>query len=121
MKNWLLNGILAVSAIVLVVFSVTSCKEPGPPKAEITVLDSAGVNKMSGATVHLHSIVSGNIIDITDKTDGSGKVYITLKLPANLNCDITMPNPAVPGDNLEGGGYVIFEEGKTTEKTFNIK
>ena len=54
-------------------------------------------------------------------SDASGKVYVTLKLPANLNVDIWMPNPSLVGDTLIGGGYMMFEEGKTTEKAFNIK
>ena len=121
MKKLLLKGFLGVCSTALVLFSVSSCKEPGPPKGILTILDSAGTKNWSGANVRLYSIVDGNIIEIKDVSDASGKVYVTLKLPANLNVDIWMPNPSLVGDTLIGGGYMMFEEGKTTEKAFNIK
>ena len=104
MKKLLLKDFLGVCAIALVLFAVSSCKEPGPPKGIITILDSAGTKNWSGANVRLYSIVDSNIIEINEVSDASGKVYVTLKLPANLNVDVSMANPSIAGDKLIGGG-----------------
>jgi len=116
-------GLLLFVAIWFSAISI-SCHKPGPTKAVVIVKDTSGI-AIPSVKVTVYANPNGSYIDpqnltINDVqyTDGSGQVTFTFKNKAILN---------VKAENFttqfhrEGKGLLILEEGKTIEKTIQIK
>jgi hypothetical protein len=109
-----------------VVFNLTSCRKETDCKATITCLDSAGVNPVGGANVLLYATVKsadGKTTYTGDVTangtaDNDGVVKFTFKLPAIYDIRTTLTSGT---KTLVGVGIIKLEEGKTVEKSVNMK
>ena len=136
------------SVLVLVVSLLTallvgnSCGRQKPCKADIMVMDSAGVNPQAGVLVQLYATITttGGGTTTADlkaeaTTDANGKAYFTFKLPAIMDIKATKPactpvvgvwstgTPSVftPGSYCIGKGIIKFEAGTTNSKTVYLR
>ncbi len=134
MKKIKFYSVLVLSITMLIALVVgNSCNKPKECKAEITVLDSAGVIPQAGVTVKLYATVTTQTGSTTTAdlkaegvTDTYGKVFFTFKLPAIMdiqaqkNCVTIPPNPG-PGTYCAGKGIIKLEEGNTTSKNVYLR
>jgi hypothetical protein len=134
-KIKLLKGFAFAALVTAAVMLGNSCVKPKECKANITVYDTTGSVPQSGVTVKLYATVNGNTADLKAEaiTDGEGKVSFTFKLPAIMDIDAQKPNctivpPSynssgqyVHGQYCHGKGIIKLEEGKTTDKSVNLK
>ena len=134
-KIKLFSGFVLVIAITAIVFVGNSCKKPQPCKSIITIYDTTGSIPQAGVHVKLFANVNGTTADLKAEgdTDSEGKLALTFKLPAILDIDAQKPsctvvaptyttgNVYVPGKYCHGKGIIKLEEGKTIEKSVNLK
>lgn len=139
MKKFSFFTIIIVAALGGIFIFSSSCNKPKPCKGIITVMDTLGVTPQEGVLVKLYATVttsSGTAVgdlEAQGTTGSDGKVEFTLKLPAIMdiraekpNCTPTPPSTGtggnyIPGKYCTGKAIIKFEEGKTNEKTVNLK
>ncbi len=104
----------------LLVFAFSACQKKTDCTANITCNDAQG-KPMNGVEVRLFATVktSTNTTKIADVkatgiTDQSGKVSFIFKLPAIFDINATVGTASTTA-------LIKLEEGKTTEKTVEIK
>ena len=131
-------GLITVLFLVIAVVFTNSCKKPEPCEALITVYDTTGTIPQPNVNVKLFATVTtSNGTAIGDlkaegTTDSEGKVSFTIKLPAVLDIDCTIPNCTiqpptfvngvyVAGKYCHGKGIIKLEEGKTSEKKIYLR
>jgi hypothetical protein len=133
-KIKLFSGFILVVALTAVVFLGNSCAKPKPCKAIITVYDTTGSVPQANVHIKLFANVNGNVADLKAEgdTDSDGKVSFTFKLPAILDidalkatCTVVPPSTTAgvysPGKYCHGKSIIKLEEGKTIEKSVNLK
>jgi len=121
------NALTLIGAI-LVLFT-TSCKDPIPPTAVITVVDE-DQKVLRNAQVVLDCTPSsdnGNTqvckegIEETDRTDEDGEVTFEIDLPAVLKAEVTyLRVVGAVTDSLKGDAFVEFKEDEITEQTITV-
>lgn len=101
------------------VLSISSCREPSPPKAVITVLD-ANDKAIAGAEVTVYLSIGGAAYvdidgeqqDIIGITNSSGTVTLDFKYEAIYDVSVKVYDK--DDDVIKtGDGVLILEEGKT--------
>lgn len=133
-KIKLFSGFILALAAGAVLFLGSSCNKPKPCKAIITIYDTTGSVPQANVHIKLYANVNGNVADLKAEgdTDTDGKVSFTFKLPAILDidalkasCTVVPPSTSggvyTPGKYCHGKGIIKLEEGKTIEKTVNLK
>ena len=121
MKIQKINGqwmaLLVVASFALLTFF--SCKKSGPTVAIITVVDTVG-RPVANANVRLwqdtsHSQQTGvqSNINVSKKSDGSGKAQFEFELEAYLNIE------AIKGNDT-AKGFIRLVEHETQEKTVSF-
>jgi len=112
-----ISALIAVIALVSLVFVSTSCNKDKTCRGKVTVTDTVGT-VISGAAVRLSApSVNGDVVyDAT--TDGSGVATFDVKLPAIF--DVKATHPAYAGE--EGVGVLRLDEpGKEDDVTVRIQ
>jgi len=112
-----ISAVIAVIALLSVVFVSSSCNKDKTCHGKVTVVDTNGT-AISGATVRLAApSVSGDVV-YDGTTDGSGMASFDVKLPAIF--DVTATHPAYAGE--EGVGVLRLDEpGKDAEVKVRIQ
>ena len=123
-----MKNVLTLIAAVLFLFT-TSCKDPIPPTAVITVVDE-DQKVLRNAQVVLDctpSNTTGNTqickdgVEETDRTDGDGEVVFEIDLPAVLKAEVTyLRVVGAVTDSLKGDAFVEFKEDEVTEQTITV-
>jgi hypothetical protein len=106
-----------------------SCKDPEPPIAEVTVLDTAGL-PVADARVILYCTTPECVVADTQKTNSMGVSNHKLALPAVLAISVfkslvvtkdtgTFPNigTVTTGDSICGSGYITLREDEIAKQT----
>ena len=115
------------------ILGTTSCKDPKPPKATVTVTSVSGVH-LEGAVVTIysdphHTNNQGNVgyVDPKDTvltyiatTDASGQASFEFKYEAIYDVSAWYL-PESSNDTLKGSGILILENDKTYEETVIIR
>ncbi|MFL5753812.1 MAG: hypothetical protein ACJ76F_10430 [Bacteroidia bacterium] len=133
-KIKLFSGFIVALAVMGIIFISNSCAKPKPCKAIITIYDTTGTVPQANVHIKLFANVNGSVADLKAEgdTDSDGKLSLTFKLPAILdidalkaNCTVVAPTTTagvyVPGKYCHGKGIIKLEEGKTIEKSVNLK
>ncbi|PCJ87477.1 MAG: hypothetical protein COA57_04695 [Flavobacteriales bacterium] len=108
----------------LLVFSFSSCKEKGPAKAKITVVNMDGA-PVSGIEVRIFCTPSGNPgetqcrdgYDLKELTDTEGIVLFEFDLPAVLKIEV---NGKIGSTTYYGEDFVELEAHETVDKTVTV-
>lgn len=118
-----IKALLAVSALLMIVVSASSCKKSKDAKVIITVLKDS-VNFVTQDTVEVAAVqanvrfysdeIGAEHIDTIIRTSTSGISEFVWPYPAIIKYDISYGNFS----SLEN--YVILEQGETVEKTVNV-
>jgi hypothetical protein len=106
-------------------FTSTSCKKETDCKAVVKCIDSTGV-PVNNAYVLLYALVKSNDgkttytadVKADGNTDSDGQVSFVFKLPAIYDIKATL---AAGTRTMTGVGIIKLEEGKTVEKTVQMK
>jgi hypothetical protein len=119
-------GLILISVIWISAIS-TSCHKTDPTKAIVSVRDTANM-PVAGVKVTVYANPNGSYIDPQNLTlndvqytDGGGQVSFTFKNKAILNAKAETFFINSNNVDREGKGLLILEEGKTIEKTIQIK
>lgn len=102
--------------LTLIIF-LSGCRKPDPATVVITVVDNDYV-VVSDATIRIYSKPSNSTIDVSKKSDVSGRASFEFDNDYVLNvyCEKEIDNVDFSGD-----GVVIVKLGGTEEKTITIK
>lgn len=122
MKNSILVSTLLITLVLPLVFSISSCREPGKPQAVITVLD-ADDKPISGAEVTIYTPPGAGYVDIENDlqeiveiTNSAGQVTREFKYEAIY--DVSAKVYDKHGNVIKSGnGVIILEAGKTYNET----
>jgi hypothetical protein len=116
-KNGQWTALLVLASFTLLTFF--SCKKSGPTIAIVTVVDTLG-RPVANANVRLwqdtsHSQQTGvqSNINVSKKSDGSGKAQFEFDLEAYLNIE------AIKGSD-SAKGFIRLVEHETAEKTVSF-
>lgn len=107
------------------VFNLSSCQKDTDCKASIRCIDSTGAS-VGNVNVFLYALVKSadgkttytGDVTATGNTDNNGEVKFTFKLPAIYDIKATL---ATDTRTYSGVSIIKLEEGKTIEKTVNMK
>lgn len=109
--------------IIVIVFSI-SCRKPDPPKAVVTVVDTAGL-RTQGVKVIVYADPNGSYIDpqektinATEYTDGTGEAHFTFKNKAIFTVKAEQYTPPYHRD---GKKLLVLKEDETVSITIIIK
>ncbi len=119
--------------VIFLMMETTSCKDPKPPKATVTVTSVSGSN-IAGAVVTVysdphHTNDQGNVgyVDPVDTvlvytatTDESGQASFEFKYEAIYDVSAWYLSES-SNDTLKGSGVLILENDKTYEETVIIR
>ncbi len=96
---------------------VNGCRKPDPAKVVITVVDDT-YNPVSNATVRIYSKPSNSTVDVSGKSDVSGRASFEFQndYVLNVHCE-----KEIDGLQYSGDGVVIVKMSATEEKTITIK
>jgi hypothetical protein len=127
MKNSILVSTLLITLVLPLVFSISSCREPAPPRAVITVID-ADKKVVAGAEVTIYVAENGPVyVDIDNEqqkiiatSDSNGQVTRDFKYEAIYNVIAKVLDKN--GNVLKSGnGVLILEKGKTISETIIVR
>lgn len=123
---------ISIFVIIGVVFAISSCSQPGNPKAVVTVLGENG-QPIENAQVIVKAPIQDATISTmvylkdqdkaladTSQTDRNGQVFYTFKYEAIYRVEVTIgPSHGNPFSR-RGIGVLILENGKTYETTITV-